>query len=127
MCFKANPADVLRLKRMKFFGYHGVFQEERRLGGEYIVDVELQGDFSRASTEDNIERTVDLSVVYKKVKSIVCEQSFNLIETLAEAIALEMISSFKINQATVRVRKTTPPIQGIIESTEAVVTRRRET
>ena len=42
------PADVLRLRNMRFFAHHGLYPEENRLGQRYEVDVDLIGDLAAA-------------------------------------------------------------------------------
>ena len=39
---------------MRFFGYHGVFPEENKLGQQYIVDLELLLDLSEAAATDDL-------------------------------------------------------------------------
>jgi len=121
-----NPQnDILRLKGMRFFGYHGAFAEEKRLGGQFVVDLELFGDFSYENTEDDVRRTVDLMQVYKTVEEIVCDKRFNLIETLAEEIAEVILSGYGIDSVKVIVSKEQPPIPGVIDSIQAVVYREK--
>ncbi|NQS96913.1 MAG: dihydroneopterin aldolase [candidate division Zixibacteria bacterium] len=115
--------DELNLRGMSFFGYHGVYPEERKLGCQFSIDLQLKGDFSFESTSDDIRQTVDLVEVYRCIEEIVCEKSFNLIETLAEEIALTVLADFKVNQVTAFVRKLNPPIPGAVDTIEAVITR----
>lgn len=121
-----NPKnDILRLKGMRFYGYHGAYPEERKLGGQFLVNVDLKGDFSYDNTEDELERTVDLVKVYKVVEEIVCEKQFNLLETLAEEIAEVILGGFGVDSVTVSVSKELPPIPGPVQSIEAVITRHK--
>lgn len=118
-----RKSDLLRLKNMRFYGFHGAFPEEKRLGGQYRVSIDMTGDFSFENTNDELKRTVDLVEVYRTVEEIVCEKRFNLIETLAEEIAEVALAGFGIEQITVYVAKEQPPIPGIVQEIEAVVTR----
>lgn len=34
----------MKLHRMEYYGYHGVFEEERKLGQRYYIDLELELD-----------------------------------------------------------------------------------
>jgi dihydroneopterin aldolase len=52
--------------------------------------------------------------------------SFHLIESLAGCIAAEMLRGFPIEEVTVRVRKETPIIDGIVDNIGVQVTRRRD-
>lgn len=115
--------DTLRLKEMKFYAYHGDYPEEKKLGSNFTVDLELKGDFSTEKTGDMLEGTVDLREVYRIVKSVVSERNYNLTETLAEKIASAVLENFNAVEATVLVRKESPPIPGVTGAIEAVVTR----
>ena len=118
-----DKSDLLRLKNMRFYGFHGAYAEEKRLGGQYRVSIEMTGDFSYENTNDEVKRTVDLVEVYRTVEEIVCEKRFNLIETLAEEIAEVILTGFGIEKVTVCVAKEQPPVPGIVQEIEAVITR----
>jgi len=117
--------DILRLRDMRFFGYHGAYPEEKRLGGQFRITVELRGDFSYENTNDDLKRSVDLTAVYRIVEEVVSEKSFNLIETLAEEIADLILGGFGVDGVTVTVVKDNPPIPGAVQAIEAVITRER--
>ena len=51
--------DKMTLKGMRFFGYHGVFPEENKLGQQYIVGLELKLDLSDAAQTDDLAYTVN--------------------------------------------------------------------
>lgn len=123
MVYEENSADMLRLLGMRFYAYHGAFPEEEKLGGQFIVNLELKGDFSYDDTRDELDRTVDLAEVYRSVEEIVCEKRFNLIETLAEEIAEVTLENFDVQMVTVTVRKEAPPIPGAVSAIEATITR----
>jgi len=120
-----KKSDILRLRDMRFFGYHGAYPEEKRLGGQFRVTVELRGDFSYDNTNDDLKRSIDLAAVYRIVEEIVADKSFNLIETLAEEIADLLLGGFGVDSVTVTVVKDHPPIPGSVQSIEAVITRER--
>ncbi len=107
--------DKIILAGMQFYGRHGVFPEEKAMGQKFIIDVELSLDLRRAGTSDDITHLPNYADVYATVKSIVTQNTFNLIEALAEAIAQEILSTYRIDQVTVRVRKPHAPISGIFE------------
>ena len=103
-------ADIVGLKELSFCGYHGVTPEEKKIEQQFLVDVEIKTDLSKAAIHDDIVHAPDYSLVYKIVKQIVEGPSTNLLETLAENIASDILSSFSIDQVLVRVTKVKPPI-----------------
>ena len=89
-------------------GLHGVYQEEREEGNEFSIDVELEGDFSKAITTDAIEDSVDIEQVATLVRDINRQQQFHLIESFADAIGRSLLRRFPIlSRVVVRVTKLT--------------------
>lgn len=118
--------DRIILSGIRFRGRHGVSPEERATGGSYSVDVELACDLSAAVASDHVRDTIDYSAVHKLVLRLGRERSFHLLESLAGAIAQEVIAAFPVEAVTVRVRKLHPPLDGIVEYAAVEVTRRRD-
>lgn len=121
------PQDAIELQGLSFYGYHGFHQEENKLGQPFVVDLRLSLSLREAGKLDDLEKTVDYGKVYRLVKDIVEERQFKLIEALGEAIASATLSAFPfVEELQVKVRKTKPPIPGILEGVAIEITRRRE-
>jgi 7,8-dihydroneopterin aldolase/epimerase/oxygenase len=102
--------DKMKLHRMEYYGYHGVFEEERKLGQRYYIDLELELDLRGAGLQDDLDQTVNYAEVHALVKKIVETKSFKLIEALAEHIASSVLDTYTvINAVTVKVTKPHPP------------------
>lgn len=57
----------ISLDKLVFFGYHGLYAEEKKLGNTYIVDVII--DFtSKQSSINHLEQTIDYVHVYGLIK-----------------------------------------------------------
>ncbi|NLW47583.1 MAG: dihydroneopterin aldolase [Firmicutes bacterium] len=108
----------LTLKKMIFFGYHGVYAEERKLGQQIEVDVELVSDLTEAGLKDDLELTVNYVDVYEAVRKIVETEQFSLIEGMALAILNRLGKKYTLKSITVRVRKPQPPVGGVVEAAE---------
>jgi len=118
--------DRMRLKAMEFFGYHGVFPEENKLGQRYIVDLELELDLMPAAQSDDLSRTVNYADVHDTVKRVVEGPPCRLIETLAHKIASEILSTYTIiREATVAVTKPHPPLDIRFGGVTVEIRRRR--
>nr|WP_232335183.1 MULTISPECIES: dihydroneopterin aldolase [Thermoactinomyces] len=113
------------MKRLSFYGYHGAYAEENRLGQRFYVDLEMKLDLRPAGTTDDLQKTVDYGAVYQKVENIMTGTRVKLIETLAERIAGRLLADFPIEEVRVRVTKPNPPIQGHYESVGVEVVRTR--
>lgn len=122
----ATPTmDIIRIHNMSFYGYHGVDASERDLGGRFNVDVEMSLDLGPAGVSDAIDDTVDYKAVYDLVAGIQSSNSFQLLEAFAHAVAEGILASFTVEQVTVRVRKASVPLGGLIDHAEVEITRQR--
>ena len=120
------PQDRISLSNMAFFAYHGVAPTEKLQGQRFFVDVDLFLDLSAAAEGDSIAHTVDYEGVFRTVKDHVEGKRFHIIEGLAQQVATSLLNEFPVDRVTVRVRKPSVPIQGILDHTEVEITRSRE-
>jgi len=114
----------LTLKNLVFYGYHGVQDYEKELGGRFEVDIIITYPFQRAAMDDQLPRAVDYQKVYEVVKSMVTTHKYHLIETLADHIADAIADQFDVDEVQVVIRKTKVPIDAVLDYVQAEVTRR---
>ena len=109
---------------IKFHAYHGLTRLEREVGVRCSIDVEMTLDLSGAISSDRLGQTIDYREVHRLVLDIgQRRESLHLIESLAGRIAQEMLGRFSIAEVTVRVRKETPIIDGVVDYIGVEVTR----
>jgi len=97
--------DAITITGIRAFGYHGVFESEKRDGQEFIVDLKLELDLVKAGSSDALQDTVDYSAIAVRTRGIIEHGSFNLIERLAAEIAERLKSEFHIRAVEVTVHK----------------------
>jgi dihydroneopterin aldolase len=108
----AIPDEIL-IEGMRFYAYHGVNPEERVLGQRFTVDVALAVDLHRAGQSDDLVDTVSYSAVFKLVRRIMEGEPRNLLEAVAEALAIGILADFPaVTQVTVTLRKPEAPVRG---------------
>lgn len=120
--------DRLSLLGMGFMARHGVLAHEKVEPQPFEVDLVLHADLAAVEASDELADTVDYGVLLDVVTGIVTGRSFNLIETLAGAIAravLEASAPIVVEAVEVRVRKPRAPLDAELETVEATVVRRR--
>ena len=116
----------LLINELRVRGLHGVYPEEREDGNEFSIDVELEGDFSKAIATDQIEASVDIDQVATLVRDINRQQQFYLIESFADAIGRALLQRFPIlSRVVVRVTKLTLVRLESVRSSTAEVTLHR--
>ena len=117
--------DRITLAGMSFTGRHGVLEHEQAGLQPFVVSVEFPVDAAATARTDDIGTTVDYSAVFESVREVVEERSYRLIETLAEAIAAELLGRFPIATVAVRLRKPNAPLPGAFEHVEIAIQRHR--
>lgn len=105
--------DLIELRAIRADGCHGVAPEERAQPQPFEVDVVLVWDLRAAGASDLLEDTIDYGAVARLVRGIVEAESFQLLERMADVIALGILAEFRPDRVTVRVRKMRPPIPDI--------------
>lgn len=112
---------------MEFYGYHGVFKEENKLGQRFRVDLTVELDLKKAGEDDDLEQTVNYASLYNLCKSIVEGESYKLIEAVAEKISSSILDQFNIVQScTVKMIKPDPPIPGHYKEVAVEIKRSRQ-
>lgn len=99
----------IELAGIELRGFHGVLDDERRDGQLFVFDVAIDLDEPAA---DDIDATVDYRDVVACVREVSDGQAFQLLETLAAAVADELMRCFPLTGASVRVGKPELELEG---------------
>jgi dihydroneopterin aldolase len=119
--------DKISLKKLRFYGYHGVLEEENKLGQKFTVNLELFADLKQACVTDAVKDTINYALVYALVKEIVEREQFNLIERLADEIITRIFQTFqKVNEIIVEIEKPEAPVNGIYDYFSVQLRRKRD-
>ena len=95
---------------MRFYAYHGVMEQERRVGGEYSVSLTVEADLTDAARTDDVADTVNYATLYALVEREMAVPS-RLLEHVAGRIARRSMEEFdRITTVTVKVTKLNPPM-----------------
>ncbi|WP_221585071.1 dihydroneopterin aldolase [Microbacterium sp. G2-8] len=105
-----TPLDSIELTGLTAFGYHGVFDHERRDGQDFTIDLRLSLDTTRAAETDDVADTVHYGELAEKVVAVIEGEPVDLIETLAHRIADVVLCDDRISFLTVTVHKPHAPI-----------------
>lgn len=108
--------EIIGLEGMKFFAYHGFYEEERIIGGDYIVDVYIYLNAKKAGETDDITQTWNYESIFSAVK-MVMEEKHLLIEKVVYSIAAALKKMTKQKtKIKIRLQKLNPPINGEIKA-----------
>lgn len=100
------------LEGMEFYAYHGVYEEERRIGGKYVVDVSVYACTEGAQCSDDLNGTVNYEKIYQVV-----EQNMQVPVQLIEHLARKIVNDVRLfvsddDIIRVNIRKLHPPLGG---------------
>jgi 7,8-dihydroneopterin aldolase/epimerase/oxygenase len=94
---------TVEVRNLRLLGRHGVHEEERKRGQDFLFDVDL--DVGERGTSDRIEEAVDYVEVARAVREVSDSRTYALLEALASAVADELELRFAPERLRVRVRK----------------------
>ena len=116
--------DKITIKGIKGFGYHGVFDFEKRDGQDFFVDLDIDIDLTAASNSDLLADSVDYSLLTAIAKEAIEKLQFDLIERLAGFIADTIRENFPaINSIAVTVHKPSAPVSESVTDIAVTITR----
>jgi 7,8-dihydroneopterin aldolase/epimerase/oxygenase len=110
-------SDEIHIERLEVFTRIGVPEEERANPQKLAVSVSLWPHQKTGDMTDNIEQTVNYSAVAEETKNFVRDQSLNLIETLADRLAMHLLKTFPIQKVTIELRKFPLPDAEYVSAT----------
>lgn len=117
--------DKITAKGLTFKGCHGVLPKEKTTPQEFIVDLEMFLDLRAAGLKDDLNLTVNYDEVFHQIQDIVENESYNLIEALAEKIAGELLVRFPLQAVEVTVYKPEAPVEGNFDYFAVTIKRTR--
>ena len=109
---------TIELRNLEFYSFHGLYEEEKRVGGEFIVDA-----FAKFPAEDHNLDSIDATVNYAALFAIIKDemaQPRKLLETIAQSIAEKIYARYSvIKEIEIRIEKKKAPIVGLNGSVAA--------
>ena len=120
--------DVIEIKNLKIYAYHGVYDEEKEHGQFFLISAKLFLDLRPSSMSDDLLETVSYDDVAHTIERVVTEEKWNLIEAVAEAVASEILLGYsRVRSVQVRVDKPDAPIGLAFETVSVTIERGRHT
>lgn len=117
--------DTLTVTGVRVHAYHGVFEQERRVGQPFIIDVTLWLAVADAANSDDLAQTVHYGELSQQIYDAVANEPVDLIETLAERVARVCLAYRRVHKAQVTVHKPEAPIEVPFDDVSVTITRKR--
>ncbi len=101
------------IEQLEVTGKHGVYDEERRDGRDFRVDLEVVFDEEAAAESDELDATLDYRRLAEIVDDVFFGESRFLVEKLAGEIVDRALAAHpEVREATVEIRKHAPDVVG---------------
>ena len=108
-----NNMGIIALEGLEFFAYHGVHDEEQRIGNRYQVDIQVVVDFSEAAENDKLKYTVNYGDLYEIIAGVMKIKA-RLLEHIAQLIISNVRERYpNTEKIEVSISKFNPPIGGV--------------
>ncbi|OHX68148.1 dihydroneopterin aldolase [Flammeovirga pacifica] len=114
--------NSIALEGLEFFAYHGFFEEERKIGNKYGVDISVDTDFSEAAKKDNLNNTINYMELFEIIKNHM-DISTKLLETIGQNIVNDVYDKWgdSVHKVKVVIKKFNPPIGSICTSSSITI------
>lgn len=98
------------IRNLRFHSYHGVLEQERLVGNDYMVSLRVEIPVETVIKTDHVEDTVSYADIFDKVKQEM-EVCSALLEHVAYRIGQRLFNEFPlIKSVDVNVMKLNPPM-----------------
>ena len=118
--------DKILVRGLKIFAYHGVNEEEKIDGQNFILDIDAFVDIGVPCVSDNVDDTVSYAKIIKETTRIFTSQKDDLLERAAQRVADGLFDSFdKIRSIRILLKKPEAPIKADFEYVGVEINRNR--
>lgn len=119
-------ADIVQIRRLRFDAICGVFPEEQLAPQPFEIDLDLEGDQSRAASSDDIADAIDYGTICDAATRIGANEKFSLLEAMAQRIVDTLfIVDPKIDAIAITLRKLQPPMNAKVSNCAVKIRRVR--
>ena len=120
--------DKINIRNIEVFAKHGVAPEEKTLGQKFVISASLYMDLRGAGIADDLAKTLDYNETCHVIKAFVEENTFSLIESVAERLAEKLlIDSPMVQKVWLEVKKPWAPVSVHLETVSVEIERGRHT
>ena len=111
----------IELEEMRFYAYHGVSPQERKVGNHFVVTLRLTAPLEAATRSDNLADTINYADVYDTVRTEM-ERPSRLLEHAAGRIVRSLKTRFpQLTAVEVKLSKRNPPFGGDLRAASVIL------
>ncbi len=118
--------DKIIIKDLKIFAFHGVHDEEKSNGQQFILDIVVWLDLKKPGVTDNVNDTVSYSEIIRKVSDVFTAQKYDLIEKAAAVVMDAVFCEFpSVAECEILLKKPDAPIKADFSYVAVEIRRKR--
>jgi len=120
--------DRINIKKLEVLARHGVYPPEKTKRQLFVISASLYAGLRGAGQSDDLEKTLDYGKICGDIKDFVKNNSFNLIETVAERLAEKLlVENPSLQKVWIEVEKPEAPQLVGVETVSVEIERGRHT
>lgn len=96
---------IIKIKNLKLHTKIGVFDWEKTIDREMIINVEITTNLTKSLHSDDISDTIDYYQITSKIKNLVANNSFKLVERMAQTLMDGILEDKRINKCKLEIDK----------------------
>ncbi len=119
--------DKIIIKDLNIFAYHGVHDEEKIKGQNFVLDISVWVDLSKPCVSDCVNDTVSYSEIIKRVTEVFTAEKYDLIEKAAQVVCDAIFAGFpKVVECELLLKKPEAPIRADFSYVAVEIRRKRD-
>lgn len=120
----ALDRDEIRIRGLRIFAHHGVFEEETRLGQTFVVNATLFTSTRKGGLEDSLEDTISYADVCQFLTDYLQQNTWKLLEAAVEHTCRALLLRFPLlRKVELELEKPSAPIPLPFDSVSVCITR----
>lgn len=120
----ARKSDEIRIRGLRVFAHHGVFEEETRLGQMFVVNATLYTSTRQGGLADALEQTISYADVCVFLTEYLQKNTWKLLEAAVEHACRALLLKFPlIHEVELELEKPSAPIPLPFDSVSVCVRR----
>lgn len=88
--------DIISIRELRISTLIGAYTWEKQVPQTLLVNLDIACDAAKAAVSDQLQDALDYAVVAKRVTEFCQQNHFQLLESLAQAIAQLLLTEFRV-------------------------------
>ena len=96
---------IIKIKNFKFKTILGIYEWEEKVEREIIINAKIETDYDRARFTSKIKDTIDYDEIITKIKNLLSEKKFRLIEEMVQQMLDLIMKDVRIKKCEIEIDK----------------------